>query len=126
MKLNERLKKIRNQLRLSQEEFGHKIGIESRAHISSLEKGSRNITDRIIKDICREFNVNEDWLRNGTGGTENMFIPEDMVFISNIGRLGNEKNEFKKFYLNMMMNLPDEYWDYIYKEFKKFSNKKEE
>lgn len=52
---------------MSQKEFGKKIGIESRAHISSLESGNRNITDRIINDICREFNVSEDWLRYGKG-----------------------------------------------------------
>jgi hypothetical protein len=49
-----------------------------------------------------------------------------MQYFQNVGKLGNEKNEFKKFYLNMMMGLPDEYWDYIYKEFKKFEDKKEE
>lgn len=65
--MNERLKQLRLTLNLSQEEFGKKIGIESKAHISSLEKGKRNITDRIIKDICREFNVNEPWLRYGNG-----------------------------------------------------------
>ena len=50
---------------MSQEEFGKRIGIESRAHISALENGNRNITDRIIRDVCREFNINEDWIRNG-------------------------------------------------------------
>lgn len=65
--MNNRLKEIRLSLKLSQEEFGNHIGIESRAHISALEKGNRNITDRIIKDVCREFNINEEWLRFGTG-----------------------------------------------------------
>lgn len=83
-------------------------------------------SERLIDDICREFNVNEDWLRTGAGGEENMFIPDDMQYFQNVGKLGNEKNEFKKFYLNMMMGLPDEYWDYIYKEFRKFEDKKEE
>ncbi|RFZ79881.1 XRE family transcriptional regulator [Lacrimispora amygdalina] len=83
-------------------------------------------SERLIDDICREFNINEDWLRTGAGGEENMFIPDDMQYFQNVGKLGNEKNEFKKFYLNMMMGLPDEYWDYIYKEFKKFEEKKEE
>ena len=53
-----------------------------------------------------------------------MFIPEDMKYFQNVGKLGNEKNEFKKFYLNMMMGLPDEFWEYVYKEFKKFEEKK--
>lgn len=118
--MNERLKQIRVKLNLSQEEFGTKIGIESRSHISLLESGKRNITDRIINDICREFNVNENWLRTGVGGEENMFVPEDVQYFQSVEKLGAEKNDFKKFYLNMMMRLPDEYWDYIYKEFKNF------
>lgn len=65
--MNERFKEIRLTHKMSQKEFGKKIGIESRAHISSLESGNRNITDRIINDICREFNVSEDWLRYGKG-----------------------------------------------------------
>lgn len=65
--MNERLKNIRIYLNLSQEEFGANIGIKSRAHISSLENGSRNITDRIINDVCREYSVSEKWLRTGEG-----------------------------------------------------------
>lgn len=65
--MNTRLKQIRLSQKLSQEEFGKKIGIESRAHISALENGNRNITERIIKDICREFNISEEWLRTGKG-----------------------------------------------------------
>lgn len=68
--MNKRLKEIRLFYKLSQEEFGKKIGVESRGHISALESGKKNITDRIVKDICREFKINEQWLRTGEG---NMF-----------------------------------------------------
>lgn len=54
-----------------------------------------------------------------------MFIPEDMRYLNTVGRLGNEQNEFKKFCINMLMELPDKYWDYIYEEFKKFEKKEE-
>lgn len=65
--MNERIKEVREILKLTQEYFGEKIGIQSRSHISALEKGTRSLTNRIINDICREFNVNEEWLRFGTG-----------------------------------------------------------
>lgn len=65
--MNERIKELREILKLSQESFGEKIGITSRGHISSVERKQRNVTTRIINDICREFNVNEEWLRFGTG-----------------------------------------------------------
>lgn len=65
--MNERLKILRETLNLSQEEFGNRVGIKSRAHISSMEKGRRDIIDRTIRDICREYNVNEHWFRTGEG-----------------------------------------------------------
>lgn len=65
--INDRVKKIRVECGLSQEDFGNRIGIKSRAHISALENGTRNVTDRIVKDICANYHVSEQWLRNGTG-----------------------------------------------------------
>lgn len=123
--MNERLKKLRNKLGLTQQEFADKINIK-RGAIANYEIGRNEPIDAVISLICREFSVNENWLRTGAGGDENMFIPEDMKYFQNVGKLGNEKNEFKKFYLNMMMGLPDEFWEYVYKEFKKFEDKKGE
>lgn len=71
--MNERVKEVRLFLKLNQEEFANKLNL-ARSHISSIERGARNVTDRIIYDICREFNVSEDWLRNG-GDPDKMFNP---------------------------------------------------
>lgn len=88
--MDKRLKQIRNNLGLSQEEFGKKIGIESRAHISSLENGNRNITDRIIKDTCREFGINEKWLRTGEG---DMYYTTDDRYAMNVEKLKQTDDE---------------------------------
>lgn len=119
--LNERIKQIRKAKGLSQEEFGKHLMI-TKASVSRIESGLNNPSEQTIKLICNEFNVNKDWLLTGAGGEENMFIPDDMKYFFNVGKLSSEQNEFKKFYLNMMMNLPDDYWNYIYNEFKKFEN----
>lgn len=126
MTQGERVKAIRKAKEMSMEQFGERIGNISKSTISNIENGNRNLTDLMLKSICSEFNVNEDWLRTGAGGPENMFIPEDMRYLNTVGRLGNEQNEFKKFCINMLMELPDKYWDYIYEEFKKFEKQKEE
>lgn len=123
--INGRIYKIRKAEKLTQKDFGERIGMKANS-ISDIEKGKNSVTEYVIKLVCKEFNVNEDWLRTGAGGDENMFIPEDMIYYHNVGKLGNEKNDFKKFYLNMLMNLPEEYWNYIYQEFKKFEEKKGE
>ncbi|MCF0163212.1 MAG: helix-turn-helix transcriptional regulator, partial [Fusobacterium necrophorum] len=56
--MNERLTAIRTSLNLTTRKFGEKINLTGGA-ITNMEKGKRNITDRVIADVCREFNVNE-------------------------------------------------------------------
>lgn len=68
--MNERFKNLRIELNFSQEYIGNKLGV-TKSTISRLEKGINKFTERMITSICREFNVNEEWLRNGTG---EMFI----------------------------------------------------
>jgi len=64
--LNTRIKQIREYWELTQEEFGKKIG-SARNTIANYENGNRNPSNSVIISICREFNVNEDWLRTGNG-----------------------------------------------------------
>lgn len=70
--MKERIKKIRQELNLTQQEFADRLGVK-RGTIANYEIGRNEPVDSIISLICREFNVNEDWLRNGTG---EMFAPE--------------------------------------------------
>ncbi len=60
----ERVKTIRKELGLTQEEFAKQIGV-SRSNIGNIEYGRVALTDRNITLICKTFNVNENWLRNG-------------------------------------------------------------
>ena len=66
MTQGERVKEIRKSLNLTMEAFGRKVGVQKSA-ISKIEKGEVNVTDQMTKSICREFNVNYDWLEYGTG-----------------------------------------------------------
>nr|UVN04778.1 MAG: helix-turn-helix domain protein [Bacteriophage sp.] len=75
MTIGDRIIEIRKEENLSQEEFGKKIGL-SRSIIGCYEKNIRNVSDRTIRDICSNFNVNEDWLRTGNGDKE--AIPKDI------------------------------------------------
>lgn len=74
----DRIKEIRKNSGLTLEKFGEKLGVGKTA-ISKLEKGQVNLTDQMAKSICREFDVNETWLRTGKG---EMFIeiPEEDVY----------------------------------------------
>lgn len=64
--MNSRIRKLRKALHLSQKEFAEKIGLKQNA-ISYMEKTGFTITEQNIKTICSQFNVNENWLRTGSG-----------------------------------------------------------
>lgn len=73
--MKDRIKKIRRELDLTQQEFADRLGVK-RGAIANYEVGRNEPVDSIIALICREFHVREEWLRNGTG---DMFSsePED-------------------------------------------------
>lgn len=70
--MNERLKKIRKALDLTQQEFANRIGVK-RNTVATYEMGRSSPSDSAVSLICREFNVNENWLRNG-GSDDDMFV----------------------------------------------------
>lgn len=98
---------------LSQEAFGNRIGL-TKAAISKIEKGVSKMSEQTILSICREFNVNEDWLRTGKG---NMFSPmsEDEELDNYIGRISGGEDKFKKNLLKALCKLTDEEWNVLKK-----------
>lgn len=78
--MKDRLKELRKQLGLTMEEFGSKLGVR-KTTISSLENGVNNFTEQMILSICNVYNVNEQWLRNGTG---DMFVEDTDSLIEKI------------------------------------------
>jgi transcriptional regulator with XRE-family HTH domain len=66
----ERIKEIRTKLGISQVEFSERIFV-SKSFYGDIEIGKKKVNDRIIFIVCKQFNVNEDWIRTGKG---DMFI----------------------------------------------------
>lgn len=64
--MNTRIRELRKSLNLSQKEFAGKIGLKQNA-ISYMEKNGSTVTEQNIKTICSQFDVNEHWLRTGSG-----------------------------------------------------------
>lgn len=75
--MQDRVKTVRQSLNLSQEAFGKALGVTKTA-ICGIEAGRRGLTEQMVKSICREFNVNYDWLKEGIG---EIFaaVPETLV-----------------------------------------------
>lgn len=64
--MNERLKKLRKELDMTQQEFADSIGIK-RSTMATYESGRNEPIDAVISLICRQHGVNENWLRTGEG-----------------------------------------------------------
>lgn len=96
--MNERLNEIRTIKGLSQKAFGEMINL-SPDMISLLEKGKRKFTERVICDICREFNVNREWFENGSG---DKFVD----VLSQIDEFVNADEDIQEF-VRLYMELDD-------------------
>lgn len=110
--MHTRIKKLRKALDLTQQKFADTLGVK-RNTVGQWECGINSITDQMFKSICREFNVNEEWLRYGTG---DMFLPADRN--SDIARLTklllNEENDsFKNRFISMLANLTVDEWELL-------------
>ena len=66
-----RVREIRKTLGLTLEKFGERLGVGKTA-VSKIEHEQCALTDQMVKSICREFSISEEWLRTGSG---NMRIP---------------------------------------------------
>lgn len=93
--MNKRIREIRKFYNLTQTDFGKRIGVAGNT-ITNYESGNREPSNAVITLICKEFNVNEVWLRTGEGGIDNMFTqldPADRYSI-NLGTLSASENQF--------------------------------
>ena len=104
LEIRDRIKILREALGLSQAEFGEKLSLE-RSAISLIERKQRNATERCIKDICREFNVDYIWLTTGEG---EMFTDSDDDFIAKIDRIMTGEDDARKNFFKALINANDE------------------
>ena len=112
--MNERLKKLRKTLDMTQQEFADRIGIK-RNSLANYETGRNTPIDAIIVSICREFNVNEEWLREGKG---EIFIKmtRDEEIATFIGKtLHSEEDSFKKRLISALSALNESDWETLEK-----------
>ena len=110
--MNERIKLLRKHLRLTQSEFGESIGLKGNT-ITNYENNLRVPSDAVILSICREYNVNETWLRTGEG---EMFVKlsrndEIAAYVARI--MKDEDAELQRFLVQLMSRIPSDCWNVI-------------
>lgn len=104
--MNERIKQIRQLANMTQLQFAEKIGL-SRNYVAMIEIGQREPSDRTISDICRIFDIQEDWLRDGLEPMRAERSKEEEI-AEMVGSALRGSNEFKKAVVQMICSRSDE------------------
>lgn len=99
-----RIIKIREDNHLSQEKFAEKLGL-SRNFINQVENGKKNVSDRTVSDICRLFNINENWIRTGTG---DQYIESDNKLSTYVSQITDSDDDFVKDFIMVYMELDED------------------
>ena len=122
-----RLKKLRNELEMTQQEFADVLGT-ARGNISAYEVGKNAPSDAVISLICKtdfpKGRVNETWLRTGEG---EMFIEasRDEQIAAFVGViLKDEEDTFKKKFISMLAALDESDWEVLQKMVELLQEKK--
>lgn len=112
MTQGERVKDIRKTLNLTLEKFGEHLGV-TKVAISNIEKGNRNLTEQMLKSICREFNVNESWLRDGTGEMFQKLERKEEIAKLAADLFKGEKDSFKERLIMALARLDEREWELL-------------
>lgn len=99
---------------INKTEFAAKLNI-SQAYVSQMCSGVRNPSDRTLSDICREFFINEHWLRTGEGA---MLKPmnrdqEIAAFMGDV--MARESDDFRKRLMAVLAKLDVAEWELLEK-----------
>lgn len=114
MTVNERVKEIRKSVELTMEKFGERLGV-GKVAISCIESGKNNVTEQMIKSICREFGYREEWLRDGIE-PKKPEIDQDIEYGMICADLGITDSRAKQLIMNYGRFSPEDkelFWGYI-------------
>lgn len=115
--LSNRIRKLRQKRGLSQEIFAKALGV-SRSHISTIETGAARPSKQLIKSICREFGVREEWLLEGKNllgeedGLSNDEIDDFELDIRNISNTG--LYNILDVYCEIILRMEESLWEYSF------------
>ena len=122
MTIGERVKELRKQVNLTQQAFADRLNLK-RNTVGSYEVNEVEPSDRTISDICREFNVNETWLRTGEGEMFNQITRSEKItsFLTEITE--DEGDDFKRRFVEMLAELEPEDWKLLERMAEKLQKK---
>ena len=104
-----RIKELRRNLGLTQEKFATQIGIK-RNSLSQIESGINSLSPQNMLLICKEWNVSEEWLRDGTGEMFGETDKRQQLHAWADKVLADSPETFRYRFVNALSRLPDEWW----------------
>ncbi|RGR45805.1 XRE family transcriptional regulator [Blautia obeum] len=114
MTQGERVKEVRKALGLTLDKFGEKVGVKKQT-VSRIENGVNNVTDQMVLSICREFNVNYDFLMNGEG---EMFDDLPQTVLDELCAQ-YDLDDLDRTLVEMYIEMPEQVRDYLKQEIRK-------
>lgn len=114
--MNERIKQLRKELGLTLEKFGERLGVGKTA-ISKIERGENGVSEQMLKSICREFNVREEWLRTGEEPMFNGFPQTVLDELCEQYDLDTLDKQIVDIYISLPKQLRDSVKDHIKKAY---------
>ena len=125
---NDRIKEVRKALELTQERFGEKIGMK-KSSLSTVENGVNAVSNQLRTSVCREFHVNELWLRTGEGEMFEERTPDQAIVDFAADLVNVDDDAFKKRLISALARMDAQTWECFEKWFnvfiEEFQNKKE-
>ena len=116
----DRIKEVRKSLNLTQQKFADRIGTKQNT-VAQYEIGRNVPIDPVITAICREFNVNEIWLRTGEGEPFQEESRQEQI-MKFAAQTIKGSDEFRKQFVSMLAKLDVEDWEALAKIFTKLAN----
>lgn len=123
--VNSRLKTLRKELKLSQDEFANRLGF-SRGVVVNTELGRAEIRSLYLQQVSKEYHASLNWLETGEG---EMFEPmdRDAVIASFVGGvLASEPDSFKRRLISALATLSEDDWAVLAKLAEQIVEKKED
>lgn len=107
--MNTRIAAVVEYSGLTKTAFAKRIGV-SQGFVSELCSGKSKPSERTISDICREFRVNEVWLRTGSGDMLKSLSRREEIAVYMADLLGGERSPLEEAVISAMARLPSDLW----------------
>lgn len=119
--MHTRIKLIRKDAGLTQSEFGERIGIKQNS-VAQMESGGRSPSNPVISSICKEFRINESWLRTGEGEMHTPISKKEQLALFFGDVMADDDDSFRVRFFNALSEYSEDDWKVLEKLFSAYTH----